>query len=1228
MTMKKSFVRFVALTMMLALMIGMLPLPAAAVSSDKQQADAPKSVYVYTEEDNAAIDRDVFAKIETVKTKAANKLGGISQMTEQDYIDLVPQVIDTVKNSETYVPGTLQQNGNFLVWETTIGIPCCYDPRMEAELHNTENDPTPEEIAKAEAAAQAMLEEIYPVKGGPNSMNIGLIQPYWESSSNYADSSFNSYSPQYKALWQSLYETTGGEGLRYAMSTATVDNIAHAMSECGFVMFDSHGTTDYSSGGDYTSRANCSYLCLTTSTGITSADTEPQQGEFGTYYHCIRSGSGAYVSGTCIANHMTDYAPNSYLYMGICLGMATDGMEAGLRDKGVEAVYGYSQSVSFVGDMAYMSAVNGALKNGDDLATAVSAAKESVGPWDYYSSHPTIESARNDDCAFPIVVSSEDPYPGHGNVDDLQDVYSSWSLFGTNYEVSAVSNNTEWGTVSVRGSSITAEPAEGFYAAGYTVLEGDATVTQNGNKFVVKASSNCTVQINFAAKTPATVTYVANGSVYSTAPGYVGDPVTLPTTAPEVEGWTFKAWVLDAIEETVEKPAFLKPGAAFTPEADTVIYALYYRVEGTSGGEVIYELVSDDPGDWNGNYVITYGTDSNMYLLKGVTPTSNGMHIEIAANAGKFSDSGATLDDETLAEVPDQFVFAMEDHGNYYSVQNVSTEAYLGVEGSFFAVYTAYTSGKCDWTPGVGENFSSMELANGGSYPYLSFSTSSNYFWIYTSPNTSVRLWKEAESGTKIYSTNPGNIVHEHNMQHVEAVAPTCGNAGNTEYYRCIVCGKYFSDEAGEHEITQQSTVLAATGNHSYGDWTSNNNGTHTRNCSVCGNGESQACAYDYAVTIPTCTEDGYTTYICTVCDYSYQGNPVAALGHDWSDWTQTVAPTCTQQGEKQHTCSRCNTVETESVAALGHDYDAVVTEPTCTEGGYTTHTCSRCSDSYTDSATDPLGHNYGEWTVTTAPTCTEPGQETRTCSRCQNAETRTVDALGHLWDNGVVTVVPTTESEGEMLYTCARCGETHTEVIPVLQYANPFVDVAYGRYYYDAVIWAYYHAPQVTGGTDETHFSPKAPCTREQFVFFLWAASGKPEPAATSTSFTDVKENKYYFKAVLWAQENGITGGISETCFGVGQYCSREQIVTFLWRAAESPEPETVTNPFSDVPARAYYAKAVRWAVENAVTGGTGKDTFSPKKLCTRAEVITFLYRYEMLNVHYEPPIVCSVNS
>ena len=171
----------------------------------------------------------------------------------------------------------------------------------------------------------------------------------------------------------------------------------------------------------------------------------------------------------------------------------------------------------------------------------------------------------------------------------------------------------------------------------------------------------------------------------------------------------------------------------------------------------------------------------------------------------------------------------------------------------------------------------------------------------------------------------------------------------------------------------------------------------------------------------------------------------------------------------------------------------------------------------------------------------------------------------------------------------------------------NPFVDVPSGVYYEEAVLWAVDKG--ITKGTDTTHFSPNGICTRAQAVTFLWRAAGSPAAKSGAMPFTDVKAGSYYETAVLWAVENGITKGTTDTTFSPEQNSSRAQIVTFLWRSEKSPAAGTV-NPFTDVKASAYYADAVLWAVKKDVTKGTTATTFSPNDNCTRAQIVTFLYR------------------
>ena len=175
----------------------------------------------------------------------------------------------------------------------------------------------------------------------------------------------------------------------------------------------------------------------------------------------------------------------------------------------------------------------------------------------------------------------------------------------------------------------------------------------------------------------------------------------------------------------------------------------------------------------------------------------------------------------------------------------------------------------------------------------------------------------------------------------------------------------------------------------------------------------------------------------------------------------------------------------------------------------------------------------------------------------------------------------------------------------------HPFTDVPEGKYYYDAVYWAYNHDPRITAGSSGTTFSPNDPCTREQVVTFLWRANGEPEPTATESSFTDVPEGKYYTKAVLWAVEKEITAGATPTTFNPKGGCTREQAVTFLWRAMGKPTPAATTeNPFTDVEEGKYYYEAVLWAYENGITSGATSTTFNPKGACTRAQIVTFLFR------------------
>ncbi len=224
------------------------------------------------------------------------------------------------------------------------------------------------------------------------------------------------------------------------------------------------------------------------------------------------------------------------------------------------------------------------------------------------------------------------------------------------------------------------------------------------------------------------------------------------------------------------------------------------------------------------------------------------------------------------------------------------------------------------------------------------------------------------------------------------------------------------------------------------------------------------------------------------------------------------------------------------------------------------------------------------------APTCEKAGlSEGKVCADCGEVltEQEAVPATGiHTYEKGI----------------CTMCGKEEPEVIE-----NPFTDVSEADWYFNPVMWA--KSSGVTGGKTATTFAPNEGCTRAQVVSCLWAANGRPDPKSTVNPFDDVADDAWYAKPVLWAVENGITGGISKHEFGPDQTCTRAQIATFLYAAAGKPSVKGGST-FSDVANSDWFAAPVIWAKENDVTGGISATEFGPNQVCTRAQVVTFLYK------------------
>ena len=406
----------------------------------------------------------------------------------------------------------------------------------------------------------------------------------------------------------------------------------------------------------------------------------------------------------------------------------------------------------------------------------------------------------------------------------------------------------------------------------------------------------------------------------------------------------------------------------------------------------------------------------------------------------------------------------------------------------------------------------------------------------------------------------------------VKGTPKTCTADGTIDYYKCPKCHNIYRDEKGTILLTEADLVDKCTGHdlHPGPDLFGNINKDNLKQFALSlGMSLPQIVqmirdgTFDLDHIIGTikikdidhCSDDTDHWLGCQRCGKTLEDlrDELSSAGIEINEkWYELSRKTPHSGGkatcQTKAVCDECG----DAYGELGeHRYDSVVTAPTCTKGGYTTHTCSACKDSYKDSETSKTGHiiEYG------------------VCKLCKG------------------------------------------------RFSNPFYDVNGSDWYYSAVMWAYYNSPLITTGTDETHFSPAEQCTRAQVVTFLWRAAGRPEPTGSGKLFSDVPNtNQFapYYKAIQWAVEQGITKGTGNgSTFSPNDPVTRAQFVTFLWRYAGEPSPKNLSSNFNDIDANQFYYKAVLWAAENGITEGYGSPSlFAPGATCKRSEVVTFLFR------------------
>ena len=480
---------------------------------------------------------------------------------------------------------------------------------------------------------------------------------------------------------------------------------------------------------------------------------------------------------------------------------------------------------------------------------------------------------------------------------------------------------------------------------------------------------------------------------------------------------------------------------------------------------------------------------------------------------------------------------------------------------------------------------------------------------------------------------------------------PTCTEKGYSGDQVCTVCGQTVAKgneiDALGHKTELKNTKAPTCDEEGY---------TGDQVCSVCGEivvkGEVIP-AEGHELVIrgakdATCSAEGYTgDAYCKVCGKLVtKGEAIAKLPHTWGEWKEVKAATEDTEGEETHTCTVCGATESRAIEKLNHVHQMTAVakvEPTCeTAGAEAYWKCDKCGKLFSDAegknvieapvAISALGHDWGEGVVTKAATCTEEGVMTFTCKHdSTHTKTEAIEKIAHTLVKHDAKAPTATEAGNIEYWECSVChklfadaeGKTEikledTVIAPTGEKkcdggANcpsiilTDVDRSATSWYHEAVDWAFVN--NITKGTSTTKFSPNAECTREQMVTFLWRAMNMPKATITSCPFTDVNPGAYSYAAILWAYENEIINGTAKDKFSPSAPVTREQVVTILWRLAKSPSVEG-KMPFSDVNA-GYSFDAIRWAAANNVTTGYPDGTFRPTKSVSRAEIVTLLYRY-----------------
>ena len=508
------------------------------------------------------------------------------------------------------------------------------------------------------------------------------------------------------------------------------------------------------------------------------------------------------------------------------------------------------------------------------------------------------------------------------------------------------------------------------------------------------------------------------------------------------------------------------------------------------------------------------------------------------------------------------------------------------------------------------------------------------------------------------YGTNPSATTDaSHGGKRYNARSGDCKHRAYEGDYRCTACGGTVKGESGDFRHSgplELRDVRAAT--------CTEKGYSGNKYCTKCNKialkGTSTPSLHEIAgnsklinAVKPTCTAVGYSgDQQCTRdCGQIFRyGHVIDKLGHNWDDGKPAT------QGKSEgilYTCRRVGCGETKFVKGSATTEYSVKVSADGNGTAMADKTSAAAGTVVTLTATPKSGYTFKQWQVITGGVTIKDNKFTMPAGNVEVKAIFEKDAtpppaptyysITVTRDgSGTASASITTAAAGTEITLTAKADAGYTfkqwqvvtgnvtikdnkftmpvgnvevkaifekNATPPAPTVNPFVDVPAGSFYYDAVLWAVEKG--VTTGTSATTFEPDGSCTRAQAVTFLWRVAGCPAPKSAAMPFTDVKAGSFYYDAVLWAVENGITKGTSETTFEPEADCTRAQIVTLIWRAQKSPAAVT-DNPFNDVKAGSFYETAVLWAVKAGVTKGTSAVTFEPEGICTRAQIVTLIWR------------------